>query len=118
MEGALCARVAAVHNNRAAIAPQSSIRNRLEANSFKDLTGRVVSLYQQKKPHETPWGLEQRSFSRRARPSAAWEGCLADGFSADHSGGTAADSHGLPRFPCLQIEFRVYAVPAGVSMHH
>ena|SRR6266571_997068 len=24
--------------------------------------------------------------------------------SADHSGGTAADSHGLPRFPCLQIE--------------
>src|SRR5581483_193380 len=23
--------------------------------------------------------------------------------SADHSGGTAADSHGLPRFPCLQI---------------
>jgi hypothetical protein len=24
--------------------------------------------------------------------------------SADHSGGTAADSHGLPRFPCLPIE--------------
>jgi len=33
---------------------------------------------------------------------AAWEGSLAYGSSADHSGGTAADSHGLPRFPCLQ----------------
>ncbi len=36
--------------------------------------------------------------------SAAWEGGLAYGSAADHSGGTAADSHGLPRFPCLQNE--------------
>src|SRR5205814_6251900 len=70
-----------------------------------------------KKPHETPWGFRHRSFSRRARPYAAWKGGLAYGFSADHSGGTAADSHSLPRFLCLQIEFRVYAAPDGVLMH-
>jgi hypothetical protein len=46
-------------------------------------------------------------FLAKSAASAAWEGGLAYGFSADHSGGTAADSHGLPRFPCLQIEFRV-----------
>jgi len=63
-------------------------------------------VFNNKKPHETPW-LPHRSFSRRARPSAAWEGGLAYGFSADYSGGTAADSHGLPRYPCLQIEIRV-----------
>src|SRR5437867_1251892 len=50
MEGALCARVVAAHDNWAAIAPQSAIRNRLEANSFKNLTGRAVPLYQQKSP--------------------------------------------------------------------
>src|SRR6266403_4504241 len=68
-----------------------------------------------KKPHETPRGLRQRSFSRRARASAAREGGLAYGFSADYSGGTAADSHGLPRYPCLQIEIRVYAAPTSMS---
>jgi hypothetical protein len=35
---------------------------------------------------------------------AASEGSLAYGFSADYSGGTAADFHSLPRCPCLQIE--------------
>jgi hypothetical protein len=60
--------------------------------------------------------LRQRSFSRRAQTSAAREGGLAYGFSADYSGGTAADSHGLPRYPCLQIKIRVYAARAKVSM--
>jgi len=36
--------------------------------------------------------------------------------SAEYSGGTAADSHGLPHFPCLQIENSVYAGLLGVSM--
>jgi hypothetical protein len=36
--------------------------------------------------------------------------------SADYSGGTAADSHGLPHFPCLQIGSSVYAEGLGVSM--
>src|SRR5229473_5811673 len=68
-----------------------------------------------KKPHETAWGGWHGSFSRRARPSAAREGGLAYGFSADYSGGTAAESHGLPRYPCLQIEIRVYAAPTSMS---
>jgi hypothetical protein len=55
-------------------------------------------------------------FLAKSAASAAREGGLAYGFLADHSGGTAADSHGLPRFPCLQNEIRVYAAPAGVSM--
>jgi hypothetical protein len=46
-------------------------------------------------------------FLAKSAASAAREGGLAYGLSADHSGGTAADSHGLPRFPCLQIEIRV-----------
>src|SRR5439155_22431514 len=106
MGGALCARVAPAHDNRAAIAPQSAIRNRLEANCFNNLTGRVVSLHQQKKPHDTPRGSKPRSFSRRAWLSAARAGGLAYGFSADHRGGTAADSHGLPRRPGLQTKIR------------
>ncbi len=31
--------------------------------------------------------------------SAAWEGSLADGDEADHSGGTAADLHGTSPLP-------------------
>jgi hypothetical protein len=37
--------------------------------------------------------------------------------SAAYSGGTAADSHGLPHFPCLQIGNSVYAGGLGVSMY-
>ena len=47
-------------------------------------------------------GLKDRASSRERRNPAAREGSLAYGFSADYSGGTAADLHGLPRFPCLQ----------------
>jgi hypothetical protein len=54
--------------------------------------------------------------AKSAVPSEAWEGSLAYGFAADHSGGTAADSHGLPRIPCLQIKVRVYVAHRGVSM--
>ena len=58
-----------------------------------------------KKPHASGDGAPDGAFSREKRNlSAAWEGGLAYGFSADYSGGTAADSHGLPRCPCLQIE--------------
>jgi hypothetical protein len=57
-----------------------------------------------KKAHETP-GRIGGALSREERASsAASEGGLAYGFSADYSGGTAAEFHGLPRCPCLQIE--------------
>ena len=47
-------------------------------------------------------GLKDGASSRERHNPAAREGSLAYGFSADYSGGTAADLHGLPRFPCLQ----------------
>src|SRR5713226_1248257 len=55
-------------------------------------------------------GARRRTLSREAclqprRGRVAW---LTATF-ADHSGGTAADSHGLPRFPGLQIVRLVYA---------
>jgi len=54
-------------------------------------------------------GLFSGTLSREEpTASAAREGSLADGCLADHSGGTAADLHGLPRIPCLQIRKRVY----------
>jgi len=62
--------------------------------------------------------LRPRSFSRMTHTSSAGAGGLAYGFSAHYSGATAADSHGLPRYPCLQIEIRVYAAPrAHVNDH-
>src|SRR6266852_2676620 len=104
LEVALCARVNAAQDSKAAIATKTVLRRREGANSFTNLPLTKNLTLPTKKPHETPWGFRHRSFSRRARPRAAWEGGLAYGFSADHSGGTAADSHGLPRCPCLQIE--------------
>src|ERR1700687_5468227 len=115
--GALCAQVSAAQDSRAAVAAEGALRGRRRAEFFTNIALPGNSTSPTKKPHETPWGFRHRSFSRIARPSAAWKGGLAYGFSADYSGGTAADSHGLPRFPCLQIEFRVYAAPDGVSMH-
>ena len=47
-------------------------------------------------------GLKTAPLLAKSAISPAWEGSLAFGFSADYSGGTAADLHGLPRFPCLQ----------------
>src|SRR6266702_8025143 len=92
-----------------------TLRKSWQANSLTNLPRRGRFHCPTKKPHETPWGGWHRSFSRRARPSAAREGGLAYGISADHSGGTAADSHGLPRFPGPQIEISVYAAVSGVS---
>jgi hypothetical protein len=53
---------------------------------------------------------EKRWPLRRGR--VVWLAAL----SAAYSGGTAADSNGLPHFPCLQIGSSVYAEGAGVSM--
>ena len=47
-------------------------------------------------------GLATALFLAKSAISAAREGSLAYGLLADHSGGTAADLHGLPRFPRLQ----------------
>jgi hypothetical protein len=61
----------------------------------------------QKKCPASSWGDTRGSLSRGVAQTAAWEGSLAYGaetkFLADNSGGTAAESHGLPRCPCLQI---------------
>src|SRR6185295_15066303 len=58
-----------------------------------------------KKPHASSDGAAGGVPSREERSAdATREGSLAYGVWADHSGGTAADSHGLPRFPCLQID--------------
>src|SRR6267378_2300519 len=111
-----CARDIAVQDSRTATEAKAALRRRERVNSFTTLPSAGNLCSTTKKPHETPWGFRHRSFSRRARPSAAWEGGLAYGFSADYSGGTAADSHGPPRYPCLQIEIRVYAAGARVSM--
>src|SRR2546430_4542001 len=115
MEEPLCAQVVAAHDHRVAIEPQSAIRNRLEANSFKNFTGRGVSLAR-KKPHETSWGFRHRSFSRRAWPSAAWEGGLAYGSLADHSGGGAARSHAPPPPPRPPNKIFSFFPPPGGGM--
>jgi len=58
-------------------------------------------------------GQQSANFlSREVLQTAAREGSLAYGISADYSGGTAADFHGLPRCPCLQIVKKVYAASA------
>src|SRR3981189_3697769 len=69
-----------------------------------------------KAPCEQRWGSKTALLLAKSAISAAREGSLAYGFSADYSGGTAADLHGLPPHPCLQIEIRVYAARARVSM--
>jgi len=60
-----------------------------------------------KKCPASPVGQKGTSLSRGVPQTAAWEGSLAYGLSADYSGGTAAESHGLPRSLCLQIVTRV-----------
>src|SRR5208337_1839327 len=52
-----------------------------------------------KKPHEN-WGWRAGVLSREEHAtSSAWEGSLANGIAADHSGGTTADSHGTSPLP-------------------
>jgi hypothetical protein len=66
---------------------------------------RQTSTPTKKAPREMLWGFHwRRPFSRRAHTDAARGGNLAYGSSADHSGGTAADSHGLPRFPACKLK--------------
>jgi len=45
--------------------------------------------------------LSREEFRFRSREGSLAYGPLAGGEDADYSGGTAAESHGLPRFPCL-----------------
>jgi hypothetical protein len=65
-----------------------------------------------KMPREFRGATKHNFLSREVPQTAAWEGGLAYGVSADYSGGTAADFHGLPRCPCLQIVKKVYAASA------
>src|SRR5260370_2664458 len=76
-----------------------TLRKSWQANSLTNLPQRGRFHCPTKKPHETPWGFRHRSFSRRARPSAAREGGLAYGFSADHSGGAPPPLNPPPRPP-------------------
>jgi hypothetical protein len=86
---------------RSVIAQNKSISNAPRLVRFTTLSFQILP---KKKPRETP-GPYGSALSREERAaSAASEGGLAYGFSADYSGGTAADFHGLPRCPCLQIE--------------
>ncbi len=48
-------------------------------------------------------GLGATPFLAKSVSDCSAEGVLTDGLEADHSGGTAADSHGLPRFTRLLI---------------
>jgi hypothetical protein len=50
------------------------------------------------------------SLSREELRFRSREGSLASGLSADYSGGTAAESHGLPRFPCLPSDCCTIAI--------
>jgi hypothetical protein len=55
-------------------------------------------------------------FSRSVPATTAWEGVLTYGNIADHSGGTVADSHGLPPLPKpANCRFEVYVVLRQVS---
>ena len=56
----------------------------------------------QKKPHEKV-GLTATPFLAKGASNHGLGGCPDLRRFADHSGGTVADSHGLPRFPILQI---------------
>ena len=56
----------------------------------------------EKAPCEQRWGSMTAPLLAKSAIPAAREGSLAYGFSADYSGGTAAELHGLPRCPCLQ----------------
>jgi hypothetical protein len=58
---------------------------------------------QNKNAPRVSWGNQRSSLPHGVSQTAAWEGSLAYGLSADYSGGTAADFHGLPRCPCLKI---------------
>jgi hypothetical protein len=60
-----------------------------------------------KKPHETAWGFSPALFLAKNARFCGLGGYPGLRRTADHSGGTAAESHGLPRCPSLQIEIRV-----------
>src|SRR5689334_8330537 len=68
---ALCPRDIAAQYSRPATKAKAALRRRDQANSFTNLPLQGNLCSATKKPHETPWGFRHRSFSRRARPSAA-----------------------------------------------
>ena len=55
-----------------------------------------------KTPHEK-MGRNAAPFLAKSAGSNGLGGCPDLRHFADYSGGTVADSHGLPRFPCLNI---------------
>src|ERR1700683_3131809 len=66
-----------------------------------------------KKPHEK-WGLRLRFLSRKTPASAArWVSWLTAGLRADHSGGTAAQTTGLPPKNPPRGMFRGRVFPGG-----
>jgi hypothetical protein len=69
---------------------------------FLTLPSQII---QAKKKPTRHLGRFGSALSREGRAAAAAsEGSLAYGLAAAYSGGTAAEFHGLPRCPCLQIE--------------
>src|SRR5271165_3026713 len=77
----------------------------------------VTNFLRKKKAPRDALGLVGNASSREKRlPLRHGRVVWLTAQSADDSGGTAADSHGLPHFPCLQIGNSVYAASKRVSM--
>ena len=75
------------------------------------------SMHNKKAPRDTQGLCGLASSREKRRRLRRWRVAWLTADSADYSGGTAADSHGLPHFPSLQIGNSVYAALPGVSMH-
>jgi len=54
--------------------------------------------------------LSREEFRFRSREGSLAYGPFVGDEDADYSGGTAAESHGLPRFPCLPSDCRIFAI--------
>src|SRR5438105_4349034 len=104
---ALCAREGAAAHENTPRAAQATGRSRNASNVFKKFPTIPARIsFQTKKPHETP-GASGFALSREGRwPLRQGRVAWLTAARADHSGGTAADSHGLPRFPGCQLKIQ------------
>src|ERR1700676_33780 len=94
----------APHSTSAASALSVTATKRVREAELNSLPLTRERSFANKKAPRDAWGFQPRSFSRRTRASAAWEGGLAYGCEADYSGGTAAESHGLPRSSACKLK--------------
>src|SRR5215469_1163616 len=101
---ALCAREGAAAHKKKARAAQTA-EWKCGRSNFSICPFESARIFiETKKPHETPGGLRLRPFSRRARPSAAREGGLADGCASRSQWRDRGRFTRPSPLPCLQIE--------------